>query len=1216
MKHYFIIIILFLFNSCATFNTPDVIQGNYETGNNKIAHTFFLIGDAGQPDNGQMPKALKAIESRFVEANDNDVLLFLGDNIYPSGFSEKDSLERSNAELAIQLQVDVAKKFPGRVCFIPGNHDWYSGLKGLKRQEDYVEDRLGKNTFLPENGCPFEKINIHDNTVLLIVDSHWYITNWDKHPIINDDCDIKTKDHFLDEFTSEIKKARGKTTLVAIHHPMYTNGPHGGNYSFKDHLKPLPVMGTVKNVLRTTTGVVNADMSNQFYNDLRKKLITAAQHNENVIFLSGHEHSLQYIESDNLKQVISGSGSKSTPVRQRNTGDFGYPSNGFAILNVYENGSVIVQFIDANTNKVVFEKLINGPKKNLKLNYPDHFPDTVTSMVYSKEETSRSGLFKFFWGDRFSKYFSTAVKAETVDLDTLFGGLRPVRKGGGTQSRSLRLINPEGKQYVMRGVRKSATQYIQAAVFSDNYLEGQFEGTGTQKLVEYVFTGSHPYAPLTVARLSDAAGVYHLNPQLYYIPKQPALKQFNSEFGDELYLLEEHASEGHKELAGGNFTGNIISTLDVIDEIHSDEDVEIDQVSYIRARLFDMLIGDWDRHHDQWRWMEFDEKGKTVYEPLPRDRDQAYSRMSDGFILGTAVNLLPAASLLRKYSPDLKDVKGVNKEPYPLDMAFLTRIDKQVWDDQVKFIQTNVTNAVIDEAMAQMPVEVQDETVDEIKSILEQRRGNLQKIADRYYKLIAKYGVITATNKDDYININALENGDVEVSIYRKKDNTVKDRFHHKVYNPKQTKALWIYGLDDDDTFEVNGKSRHIKIRLIGGQNNDNYIVENGKNIVIYDYKSKKNDLGKAKKARIVLTDDYQTNVYDYKKPKANTNQIVPLLGANPDDGLKMGLINTYTTYGFERNPFTAKHEFKGAYYFATNGYELNYSGEFAHVLGKLNLGVDIQFNSPNFTLNFFGYGNETENFDDDLGLDYNRVKTRTFGIQPELIWNSKRGSEISFGGSYESIEVHNTVNRYVSDNAVLPAYLFDEVQFAGAHVQYDFVNYDNKAYPTNGMHFSLKTGYKQNMDNSDRGFGYLISNLGLAHKIDHSGKLVIATQMKGWFNFGNNFEFYQAASIGGNDGLRGYRNQRFTGKSAVYQNTDLRYSFNTIKTSFIPVRLGLYGAFDYGRIWMENDDSKKWHNTYGGGFFVNATEVISANIGMFDSSDGIRIAFGLGFGF
>ena len=62
-----------------------------------------------------------------------------------------------------------------------------------------------------------------------------------------------------------------------------------------------------------------------------------------------------------------------------------------------------------------------------------------------------------------------------------------------------------------------------------------------------------------------------------------------------------------------------------------------------------------------------------------------------------------------------------------------------------------------------------------------------------------------------------------------------------RIYSSEQTKEIWIYGLDNDDIFEVGGKGdKEIKIRLIGGQNHDEYYIENGKNLVIYDYKSKK----------------------------------------------------------------------------------------------------------------------------------------------------------------------------------------------------------------------------------------------------------------------------------------------------------------------------------------------------------------------------------------
>lgn len=1208
----------FIVSSCATFN-PYNANANYKTLkqiDNKTTNVF-LIGDVGKPEaDGTAPKSLLKLQNQFGKADKDDLLLFLGDNIYPKGIPLKNDEAIAAAEHALNLQLEVAKTFPGSVYFIPGNHDWYSGLKGLKRQEKMVEKALGKNTFQPENGCPIEKVNLSDDTVLLIVDSQWYITNWNNHPTINDDCEIKTRTDFLDEFRGEIKKARGKITLVAIHHPMYSNGPHNGRYGVKENMKPLPILGTIKNVLRTSTGIVNADLSNQFYNELKKNLLVAAQQNENVIFLSGHEHNLQYLEFDNVPQIVSGSGSKSTPVRMRNPNNYGHSVPGYALLNIGNDKAVDVQFFNSDAEQVEFYKQIKQPEQVSEISYPKITSDSINASIYSKEDTDKSGFYKFLWGKRYRDDYSTDVKAKVAYLDTLMGGLKPFRKGGGTQSKTLHLKASDGKRYVMRAMKKQADQFMQAAIFKDQYVEGQFTDTTSEDLIEDIFSGAYPYAPFTLATLSDAINLAHLNPNLYYIPKQEALGVHNENFGDELYLFEEHPSDGHTELATGNFTGEIVSTVDMLHDVLSDESKIIDEKEFIKARLFDMLIGDADRHQDQWRWLVFENKEKTIYKPLPRDRDFAFSKVSDGFLFGAGVKLIPAARKFRKYESDLKDVKGFNVSGFSLDVAFISESNTLDWNEQVQLIQSQITDEVIDKAFENIPKEVDANNSIEIKKILKDRRANLQKISDRYIKLISKYAVITGTNKDDYINVKALENDAVEVSLYRKKDDTIKDRFHHKIYHPKTTKEIWVYGLDDKDSFEVEGKISKIKVRFIGGQNNDDYKVENGKNIVIYDYKSKKNDFKKAKKARIRLTDDYNTNVYDYRKIRNNVNQITPYIGANPDDGLKLGLTDTYTTYGFERNPFTSQHQIKAAYYFATDGYELNYKGEFANVVGSLNFGFQAHFQSPNYSVNFFGYGNETENSDDDLGLDYNRVKTRVFRLSPQLIWNSKRGSLIHLGLSYEVNEIHDTDNRFVSDNNLLPENVFDEEHFGGINAKFDYTNYDNSAYPTNGMNISIETGYKNNLEVSDRSFGYLITDLGFARKLNPSGRLVFATKLKSHLNFGDGFEFYQAASIGGIDGLRGYRNQRFTGKNAFYQNTDLRYSFNRMKTRLIPIKLGIYGGFDYGRVWLEDDTSEKWHNAYGGGFFINAIDLLSANLGVFHASDGVRVAFGMGFDF
>lgn len=1220
-RHIVLGLVVFFFNACATYNAQ-YNSTNIEVTfpDKEIAHSFYLIGDGGNSPLGTQTEALKDFKTELSKASNKSTALFLGDNVYPKGMPKKNHEQREFAEHQLNVQTQATKEFKGLTIFIPGNHDWYSdGLKGLKRQENYIEDILGKNTFLPENGCPIKKVNISDEIVLIIIDSQWYLTNWDKHPTINDDCEIKTRFLFFEEFEGLIKKARGKTTIIAMHHPMFTNGPHGGQYSFGQHMSPIPILGTLKNVIRKTSGITNTDLQNSKYNEFKKRIVTLSQQNDKIIFVSGHEHSLQYIVEDNIPQIVSGAGSKTNPTRNVGGGQFSYGASGYARLDVFNDGSSYIRFYEAETNEVIFQtEVLSEDKKEQSVDYDARFPKVKSASIYTKEETSKGNLYKKLWGERYRDAFSTKVIAPTVNLDTLFGGLTPIRKGGGHQSKSLRLEDNYGREYVMRALRKNAVQYLQAVAFKDQYIEGQFNDTYTEGLLLDVFTGAHPYAPFTIGTLSNAVGVYHTNPVLYFIPKQNALGQFNDEFGDELYMIEERPADRHRKLASFGFSNKIISTNDMLLKLRKNENHKVDEASYIRARLFDMLIGDWDRHEDQWRWAIFKEEEKTIYRPIPRDRDQAFSIMADGALLSFATKVVPGLRLMQSYDKELKSTKWFNLEPYPLDVALINEADRSLWDNQVKHIVINLSNEIIDKAFTYFPDEVYDETIQDIKRKLIGRRANLQKISDEYYKQINKFAVIKGTDKDDWFDVERLPNGNTKVTGYRIKKEEKGPIFHQRTYNRNETKEIWIYGLDDKDTFEIIGNGdKLIPVRLIGGQNNDTYNTKNGKRVKIYDFKSKKNEIVN-NKGKLKLTDDYETNVYDYKKLKYNANQLIPTIGANQDDGFKIGIVNTYTTYGFERNPFTSQHTFSGSYYFATNGFDLTYNGEFANIVGRWNFGLEAIYTSPNYSINFFGFGNETINpnveDEDNFSIDFNRVKLRTVKFSPSLIWKGELGANFKIGLSYESIEVEETQGRFINTFYTING-VENSKNFIGADASYSFINKDNKAFPTLGFQTSLQFGYKTNIDESN-GFGYVIPSIGFDYKLDSSGQLVLATKVKAHLTLGDDFEFYQAASLGASDGLRGYRNQRFTGKNAFYQSTDLRLNLRKVKTGILPLNIGIYGGVDYGRVWVDGESSNKWNNSIGGGVFANMANMMTLNLSTFNSDDGLRFAFALGFAF
>lgn len=1040
LKALFLVLI---FYSCATRHEQfgskiqEAMKDRFDDPNNE-SHTFFLIGDAGNSDKENSKKLLEVFEKRLKKADSASTMIFLGDNIYPKGMPKKGDKDRSVAEQKLSGQLELSKDFKGKTIFIPGNHDWRNGVEGIREQEKFVNEYLKKKkSFLPKKGCGIDHIDINDNISMIVIDSEWYLEKWDKHPTINEDCDIKTRELFFDELESEINKNQKKTTIIAIHHPLMSNGTHGGQFSLEKQLFPLeykiplPVIGTLINVLRKTSGISPQDLQNKKYNAFLKRVKTLIQDKSNVVVVSGHDHNLQYIDHDNIKQIISGSGSKSEAARAVHENDFSYGNNGYAILQVLKNGASKVSFFgldDKGNERKLFETQVLDarPKPNLR-EYPNTFPTTKDTSIYTKKMTTKGGAYRFLWGNHYRKYYSMPIRSKTVSLDTLYGGLKPTIAGGGHQSKSLRLEDKNGREFVMRALHKSATRFLQAVAFKDQAVEKDFRDTYAENFILDFYTTAHPYTPFVVGKLADNLGINHTNPVLYYVPKQKTLALFNEDFGGELYMVEERPTDAFKDLESFGKPPKIVGTDDVLKNINADEKYQIDEKSYIRARMFDMLIGDWDRHSDQWRWGEYKENGKVIYRPIPRDRDQAFTKY-DGTLLSILMNI-PALRHMRKFDEDLKNVKWFNREAYNLDLAFVTRAHEKDWVTEAEYIEKNLSDAEIDKAFENLPKEVNDGTIDEIKAQLKTRKTHLEKYAKQYYKVLQKTVLIVGTEKSDRFVI--TRNGKTtKVSTYRiKKDG--EELIAERTYNCPETKELWIYGLGGEDTFEVVGKgSQKTKVRLLGGQDKDTYKVAESKKVKIYDFKSKENIFDTSWRTRKILSNIYEINMYDYEKPKYNVFAGYPLIGYNPDDGVKMGAVVNYTVNGFNRFPYTQKHSIKAMYYFATNGFELSYKGVFPHFVGKWNLILDALYTSPNFSINYFGYGNETVNNQKELTRDYNRVKMRTIKVTPSFQRIGEHGSSVTVRPSFERIMVDKTPNRFLSLPGVINPDVFDYKNF------------------------------------------------------------------------------------------------------------------------------------------------------------------------------------------
>ncbi|HMQ46402.1 MAG TPA: metallophosphoesterase [Saprospiraceae bacterium] len=1245
-------LLAFSLSSCASYQLRYGKTGkNWEqelaTPETPLVNRVFLVGDAGYTPNDTTSPALVLLQKKLAETTAPAAVVFLGDNLYPNGMAPSDSPERERDEYRIKAQLDVVKDFEDlKVFFVPGNHDWYDhGLDGIKREKKFIENYLDrKDVWLPKPGCgdPVE-VKISDQLVLILIDSQWYLTDWDDEPEINNGCEIQSRDVFIRYMEEAIKSNRHKNILIALHHPPYTNGPHGGRFTLKEHIFPftsvnkklwipLPIVGTMMQFIRGTVGH-NQDVSHPRYREMTSSIISAAQKNGNFVLASGHEHTLQYFEKDGQSFVVSGSGSKRSPLGGGNEMIFGYGQYGFAYIDYHADGSAWLSYwsaeADAPDGRLVYKKKISEPLKDLQAVAQDSFPPfpEETSAPITKETFNNSFLWRFFWGKHYRDSYEVTVNVPAIDLEEHKGGLTPLKRGGGYQTNSLRLGTEEGKEYVIRSIDKDASRT----------LSYPFNQSIASDLLRDNFSASHPLSALPVSVLAKAAGVYHTNPELVYLPRQPALGIFNEEFGDGLYVMEERPDDDHWGEAEqfGN-SDNIVSTSDVLEEIFNEHDEQVDYPWVVRSRLFDVLIGDWDRHDDQWRWAEIDQEATDFYRPIPRDRDQAFSKY-DGLVLGLGRQTAPNIKKLMVFKGDLKKVKWLTYNGRHFDRTFLSGASWETWEAEAQQIQQSLDDATIERAFTSTwPESIYALDGAAIAAKLINRRNDLLRIARQYYLQTAAEVDVIGTNKKDLFAVERLENGATRVAVYdANKAGEKQEKIYDRTFLPDETRQIVLYGLDGDDFFEISGQAKKaILVRIVAGLGEDTYtdqsdIKNGGKSLVFYDPLSEKRHLEMGKETKLFLNDNpfYNTLYRRSLDYEFDYGMLLPSAAYNLDDGFLLGISGQYTTYGFKKAPYASHHQYYGQYALATSGFLLGYKGEFIDVFGKWELTLDAQAQGPLYAINYYGDGNETLDPTqsvgdaDDADLDFNRVRQRLVSFAPAITRRMNEQSEFSIGPTFESIRIDRTEGRYIDQiGDRFDPELFDGLEFLGLRTIFDYRNTDSPAIPTRGVGLYTELGWKQQLDDTEKSFPYLNAALTAYQQLDASASLVFATRIGVEHRFSDGYEFFQAATLGGpgpNANFRGFRRNRFTGKTAFYQNIDLRWRILNSGNKVVPFSLGLLAGFDHGRVWIEEEESELWHYSYGGGLWISPFDllVIKASL-FFPDGEAGRLLFGGAFFF
>lgn len=1225
---YFLLIFL---PSCANYqlNINKTIENPTPSLPDSLAlhHTLYLVGNAGEAADGPI---MPLIRNELAKAPENSSIVFLGNNVPAQGFAQKGKRYQVRAERALTAQLEMLEGFKGKGFMVPGYNDWQMGRAGVDRLEELVQDHPGiEIRWEPDNGCsgPDDEDDLDENLVLLFIDTQWWMMDWNSEPELNLGCEITSKKTFLFFFEEALKKNRHKNVVIAMHHPLYSSGHRGGKYTLKEHLfpfkdapyVPLPGVGSLIAFFRAQIGT-RQDLSHPEARALQQELKDIADKYGHFIFVSGHEKNLQYIEREGQSYIISGAGSLESSPSQIGTGvQFAYGGvQGFSLLRFYEDGSAWVDYktVDSNSpnGRLVFRKKIKGPLPALEEEIPPTFPeyragiDTVIKELDPK--TADSEVHRFFFGDHYRDAYTKKLAFPVLDLATYKNGLTPIKRGGGSQTNSLRLRASNEQEYTMRSILKDPQRLVPSS----------FNRTFIRDIIADQFYASHPFGAFVVPPMARAAEIYHTNPGYFYVPAQPRLAKYNSSYADNFYLVEERPDGNWEGEASFGHSKQIISTLDVVEATLEDKDHRIDQHFTLRNRLFDILIGDWDRHDDQFRWAQFEQEGGVkLYRPIPRDRDQVFAKY-DGLLLSTLKGFVPDLKRLTHFKETVPQIKWLVDNSKYFDASFLNEVEESDFITEAKRLQEQLTDTLITQAIQALPAPIYEQEGEEIIRKLIKRRNTLVDIARSYYKHLAKEVTITGTNGNDYFDIQRIDNQRTLVRIYdSNEEGDQQELLYERTFHVDETKEISLYGLDDEDYFYLSGEvQRGILIRCIGGEEEDFFSDQsrvNGirKKTKIYDSKAG-NQIVEGPETRSKLSDNPILNSYNRRSIDYLTDYqiFIAKVSFNPDDGILLGLGSKSVRYGFRKRPYASEHRFGFNYALGTLGWQLDYEGTFVDALGDWDFLLPVRYSTPRYTRNFFGLGNETTN-PRGTSFDFNRVRQQKYGLYPALKKQMDRtgNSFFTLAGKLEMVKIEETQARFVSRENVVEDEVFNSIPFSGLTASFTYENVDNVYLPTSGLQFNTEIGWTANLNDATRNFTTLSGNFAvyLGNK-----NVTLASRVGANHILGDGFEFYQMGVLGGSDNLRSFRDERFSGRSVFYHNSDLRVRLFETAVLHLPIRVGVFAGYDYGRVWIDQEASRQWHQSYGGGVWLSPFDAATFNISWFEGSERGRFQFGGGF--
>ena len=831
---------------------------------------------------------------------------------------------------------------------------------------------------------------------------------------------------------------------------------------------------------------------------------------------------------------------------------------------------------------------------------PSTGPDSVE--VIPGAQYDAGSWWRFWWGDHYREAWTTPIRAEVLDCAEFTGGVTPVGATGGRQSRTLRLQGVDGRQYYFRSLDKEPSAVLPPVLRNSVAMD----------VLRDQISSQHPLGEMIVSPLATAAGIPHPAPKLVTFADEPGLGEYREEFRGVPGMIEEAADEGLSDLVSMGSPREVAGTQTLVARLLGSSADRVDSKEFLKARLLDFYVGDWDRHPNQWRWAAYDHEDSRLWYPIPLDRDQAFARL-DG--------VLPR--LAQVFVPQLTGF-GSSFDPLSLhwnarfvDRRFLADLDRAAFDSTADRLTVVLTDEVVDAALRRLPSEYYDLDAEWIGEKLKIRRSSLRDAADRFYLLMSREVDVQATAEPEDVRITGVGDDSIELVVGAQGA----EPYFRRTFRRDETKEVRVYLNGGGDRVTIRADSRlPMRVRLIGGRGEDQVHFETDtRGVSVYDVDGD---------ARITGERTAKVNTRDFEDLDEIPDPMDPphrdwgrwslpraTIGLTSDYGFKLGAGKTWFDYGFRKEPYASKVGLFGA--LATElKYEIRLDGDFrfensrAFVMGQV-------YSSSFDVLNFYGFGNDSPE------ISRNSAKVRRNASALQLAVGSFPGNSTGFaiGPVVSFSRTDDDPESFI--NQLPDLYGTDDTWQAGVFARFDWdsrrnirIQWTGEIPKLTGASLTTQGRYYPDWLDLVEPYGWLGGEMRGYLQIPVLKEATHGAARIGGKRVWGDYPWYDAAFVGGPETLRGWRAGRFAGDASVYGSGELR--LHVMDGHFlVPSMWGLLGFADVGRVWVDVDSPGSAHWGFGGGLWwglLGTMNIVSLELGVSEETTALYLEWSFTF--